>query len=369
MIKSRKTASRSKSVKEPKTKTISARKLAARLLAKELSNNSPITSELQKVHSGEDSTQAEPVQLEKPANAYSSRLRERKPVRKLSFDERADSSYDESDDYMCLGKRGKKKRKNKRNSNGPRINDQNFSRLEKVIDWRRHYVEPMLIPESYQEYETNCISNEQLDDYGKDFQAIWINIDWRTHNLKDLINLNISPKLLKNGIVFMWSDKGLLAEIIDIMAQKKFKYIENVCIAKIDSKSILGNKTAEGDTRKKFLELMPHSLLEPTDCFLHDTHNTYFRTCKKVLLMFHRNLGAKENLELRHQRNSDAFFDLYPTQTSGQDEIGKERIYILIETLLPKAVTTNKNELKLLELYATPGLPRTGWVTVVESQS
>lgn len=32
---------------------------------------------------------------------------------------------------------------------------------------------------------------------------------------------------MKNGIVFIWAEKQYLSEIIDIMEDKKFTYIEN----------------------------------------------------------------------------------------------------------------------------------------------
>jgi hypothetical protein len=63
------------------------------------------------------------------------------------------------------------------------------------------------------------------------------------------------------------------------------------------------------------------------------------------------NLGSKENLELRHQRNPDAFFDLFLDENEDLDDIGYERIYNTIETLLPKALSTDPNNLKLMEMY------------------
>ena len=39
---------------------------------------------------------------------------------------------------------------------------------------------------------------------------------------------------MKNGIVFIWSEKQLLGEIIDLMIEKGFQYIENLSIIFLD---------------------------------------------------------------------------------------------------------------------------------------
>jgi len=49
---------------------------------------------------------------------------------------------------------------------------------------------------------------------------------------------------------------------------------------------------------------------------------------------------------------------------NGVDDIGKERIYKTIETMLPKAMSHDIKKLRLMELNGTKSRP--GWITVVQ---
>ena len=64
--------------------------------------------------------------------------------------------------------------------------------------------------------------------------------------------------------------------------------------------------------------------------------------------MFRRMPSAK--LEIRHQRTCDVVFD---------SKFPQEYVYHLIETLLPEAGVK-------LELWATKGSSRQGWVHIIE---
>lgn len=371
MIKARNHAARSKSTKprvsQPKIRSkATTRDLDGCPQLETMQNNG-----LGKKVSEETSTESE--QHPQAKTGYQSRLRVRQPVRKFSYDAAAESDYGDSEQEGYLGKRRKGgKKKGKIGSRFPKFNDSNFSRVEKVLDWRRHYVAPYLIDDAYKEYKIANIAKQNLDNFGKDIQALFINIDWNQKTIKDLSNLNISPNLLKNGIVFIWSHKDYIAEILEIMATKKFKYIENICITKISGQGLRpGFKTMRtGDPlvdKAVYMDALAEVTSQPDESFLYDCKNKYFRNCKLILLMFHRNLGSKENLELRHQRNPDAFFDLFLDEDEDLDDIGYERIYGTIETLLPKALSTDTNNLKLMELYTRPDKNRTGWIAVSET--
>jgi hypothetical protein len=132
-----------------------------------------------------------------------------------------------------------------------------------------------------------------LENVATDIQGLFINIDWTCKSIKDLANLNIPSGMLKNGIVFMWSDKEHIAEILEIMAAKKFKYIENICITKISSQALRtgGRLMRTGDPledKAVYMESLGEVTLQPEECFLYDAKNKYFRNCKLILLMFHR---------------------------------------------------------------------------------
>jgi len=75
-------------------------------------------------------------------------------------------------------------------------------------------------------------------------------------------------------------------------------------------------------------------------------------------------------LELRHQRNTDAYFDLFDSsKRNGISNAAKNKIYDIVETLLPKTTEKSLQRPLLLELFAEPGTSRSGWLSLVEAKS
>ncbi len=70
-------------------------------------------------------------------------------------------------------------------------------------------------------------------------------------------------------------------------------------------------------------------------------------------------------MELRHQRNSDAYFDMHDeTKRNGISKDAVDKIYNIIETMLPQAVSDT--ELRLVEIFGESKLARRGWVSLTE---
>ena len=70
---------------------------------------------------------------------------------------------------------------------------------------------------------------------------------------------------------------------------------------------------------------------------------------------------------MRHQRNTDAYFDLCdPDRRNGVTEHAKRKIYDIIETLLPKATERAAGGPLLMELFAEPRFSRAGWISLAE---
>lgn len=169
---------------------------------------------------------------------------------------------------------------------------------------------------------------------------------------------------MKNGIVFIWSEKELLSEILKAMEKKEYVYIENLAMVLLDPlKALMNNdipaskllsneklKAAgahrtkkvlpldtisfESDTtshttvrdptfddkdkervkvaldQKAFLEQVhQYQGLEANNLFL-EKESDYFKISKRVLLMFRKVVEGKDTtLELRHQRTCDVFFN------------------------------------------------------------
>jgi len=262
------------------------------------------------------------------------------------------------------------------------------------------------------------IVDADLAQYASSLQALFMNVNWQTKyspdgiNIEELRKLELNKKLMRNGIVFVWSEKEILGRLIHIMEEKGFFYVENFVVALLDSsraqvapkkpeqglKSFMTsaksspaqlavtkthvssntsdtNSTTESkdqtdDTANDlFLQNMGKYVeLEAAKMF-YEGDSDYFKISKRVLMMFRRT-DPKEPLELRHQRTSDALFDLVDPNTSygASDLRTKEFVYKLIETLLPKAAYNPENKgLKMMELWADPTRPREGWINICEN--
>jgi len=214
---------------------------------------------------------------------------------------------------------------------------------------------------------------------------------------------------LKNGIVFIWSEKELLWDIIKIMEDKAFFYIENLavilldmaklgletenskikakCQQKIEKSKITSffkaknyvstsasseDKTTEsqdsGEEANIFDKLAPFPDVQANEIF-YEGESDYLRKAKKVLLMFRRNDAKEGTLELRHQRTCDVVFDQVD-KCADIANSSKEYVYKMIETLLPKAnySALQNNHLKMMELWADSSKPREGWISVCEEK-
>lgn len=98
-------------------------------------------------------------------------------------------------------------------------------------------------------YKKRCFELEKtyktdLSKYTEDIQALFINFICNSEGLneaklKRLQELEISKKLMKNGIVFLWSEITILHDLIKIMEKKNFKYIEHFTIVHLNSKKAM----------------------------------------------------------------------------------------------------------------------------------
>ena len=189
--------------------------------------------------------------------------------------------------------------------------------------------------------ETEKLSKTDLSKYGEDIQALLINLvgsGFCPNNvkLKRLNELDISKKLMRNGIAFIWSEIEILQDLMKIMEKKNFKYIEHFTIVhlslqkavehldanerktyqsifkeeqklknkeKINSKFDDGsddfNETESSDFSNPQKELTSYDFLvnklclkknmKAFDMFLNEEQEDfYFKRSKRVLLMFRR---------------------------------------------------------------------------------
>lgn len=187
----------------------------------------------------------------------------------------------------------------------------------------------------------------------------------------------------------------MLSHIIEIMEKWQFSYIENICVCLLhlpedknlivpDEKDLKSRKklkveksskstpvdNAKWNTKKQnFMENLSNYNENPQDLFL-NLDRRYFKSTKKILLMFRRNIN-KTSLELRHQRNPDALFDIVNPESNGYlEDSTMNKIYHTIETLLPQTKIYDSGEkepnYKMIELFANKNRPRKNWIQICQ---
>ncbi|CAG8435313.1 5548_t:CDS:2 [Diversispora eburnea] len=183
-------------------------------------------------------------------------------------------------------------------------------------------------------FEKNILSMD-FTKLGTDFQALYIDPPFLLPNespspgkisLKQFSELKIT-NIVPKGFLFIWVEKEFIPDIVQIAEKWNFRYVENFCWIK----KHVNNQISREPYR-------------------------YFNKSKLSLLIFRK---------LRHQRNPDCIFDFIKP---GNSETKPRVIYEVIETLLPQACYSEKNNKgdKLLELWAKKGVRRKGWTTVVQ---
>jgi tRNA1(Val) A37 N6-methylase TrmN6 len=84
-----------------------------------------------------------------------------------------------------------------------------------------------------------------LDDHAEDVQAVLMNPPWENSFTKDKQSrkisiddfkkcFQISTKVMKDGLVFIWVEKELICDLIKCFEAQDFFYVENVCYVMLD---------------------------------------------------------------------------------------------------------------------------------------
>ncbi|EAS04360.2 hypothetical protein TTHERM_00301770 (macronuclear) [Tetrahymena thermophila SB210] len=170
----------------------------------------------------------------KPArNRSRSKKRGRKPLKKADSRSKTPSRVSNA--------RGRSKSLGPRKTYPRKKNLSPDNQLSLLLKWRNDKI-PL---KSASETDNKCkvvnvknIFKSDLSKYGANLQALFINALWKVKsrkekeglNINDLSNLKIPLSLMKNGILFIWSEKEILGQIVEIMEQKGFTYIENFSI-------------------------------------------------------------------------------------------------------------------------------------------
>ncbi|KAJ1964657.1 hypothetical protein IWQ62_002875 [Dispira parvispora] len=160
-----------------------------------------------------------------------------------------------------------------------------------------------------------------------------VTVDQVHHLLEEIL-----PSLPK-GLVFLWTHKAILPEVVAMMQTLDCRYVENLIWFKKAINNTLVNQPSP-----------------------------YFRCSKETLLLFKRG----EGFDIRHQRSADVVIDfarpikdwIYHDWTGPKPDA----VYEMIETLLPNtAYDHDLGRGRLLELWSNrDSARRSGWVHIRE---
>ncbi|GJD06587.1 hypothetical protein Gasu2_09940 [Galdieria sulphuraria] len=275
-----------------------------------------------------------------------------------SEDEEVWSDSDEDELWLEHGHRSKSKPKGMRNSaslvHASRPLAVRSSAFNALIAWRRRRrqlmnvvvreaMPPDPLPRSWAIPILPLSSLTISEKKGKSFQCVYMDPPW-SENLRpcDVASLKGLHHILPFGFVFVWVEKWMIPEVIQVFEAKGFNYVENVCWIHKN----VNNKIRESDYR-------------------------YFRICHSTLLVL-RKLGktSAETIQLQHQRNPDVVYDFPCWKKSLSESLPRQYrkptfVYHIIETLLPDGL----EKLLLLELWCEAGYHRNGWISIAHQPS
>jgi hypothetical protein len=128
-----------------------------------------------------------------------------------------------------------------------------------LLNWRLDI--PSTPPSSVPGKKINVNSLEEcnLEDYAQNVQGVFVNLDieYMDIALMKLRATAFSKIFMNNGLVFIWTDKRKISELIEVMADKEFKYAENLVFSVFDYvklSGMLGGLVEKNKKKKKRIE-------------------------------------------------------------------------------------------------------------------
>jgi hypothetical protein len=162
-------------------------------------------------------------------------------------------------------------------------------------------------------------------------------------------------EMIEKGLLFVWTPKEYLVELVDLLADKKFKYVENLQVAELSSHKLAAQLHSDSRCPLNLVRQARDCDLRAEDCFFSEPSGSPFCSTKKIMLIFRKVNPKDDSLELRHQRTCDVAFEVVDCHWQMTDFL-REKIYQMIETMLPKAC-------HMLELWGE-SRPRPGWTHI-----
>lgn len=89
----------------------------------------------------------------------------------------------------------------------------------------------------YEYFELNDIFSEDLNNYANDLEAILINPPWKNNNKFDFekfTKIKFPLNKMKEGLIFVWTEKEFISDVIYFFENKNIKYVENLVWISLD---------------------------------------------------------------------------------------------------------------------------------------
>ena len=114
--------------------------------------------------------------------------------------------------------------------------------LDGLLGWKNYDIKQELKKGESEYVELDDIASADLNNYAKDLQAILINPPWSNKAPKFEFNKFSKLKLplgkMKEGLIFLWTEKEYIHDVIDFFESMGIKYVENMVWITLDSNKI-----------------------------------------------------------------------------------------------------------------------------------
>lgn len=87
------------------------------------------------------------------------------------------------------------------------------------------------------ELDSESLYNVNLEKYTEDIQALLINPPWNDKNFdfKKFAKIKLPLSKMKEGLIFVWTEKEYISDLVNYFDSKLVKYVENLVWVKLDS--------------------------------------------------------------------------------------------------------------------------------------
>ncbi len=114
--------------------------------------------------------------------------------------------------------------------------------MESLLGWKNNDAKQDLKKGESEYIELDEVSSYDLNSYAKDLQAILINPPWSNKAPKFDFNkfskLKLPLNKMKEGLIFIWTEKEYIHDVVDYFENIDIKYVENMVWVTLDTNKI-----------------------------------------------------------------------------------------------------------------------------------